>query len=201
MSDFLKAWPVLKVHEGTRYSQYGWDPGGATKYGITLRTARALNCIDFDLDDDGDVDSKDIELLTEHDAILFYRLWWDRYEYGKITDQQVATKIMDMSINMGPRGYSKNTNEVYGAHALVQKALNALGHNVVVDGFLGPKSISEINSCTPRDLVVELCVLQMDHYRKWCDQKADREVARKGLYHRAYWPYVEDGYVPTGTPA
>jgi len=37
------------------------DPGGPTKYGVTIHTARALN---LDVDNDGDVDIDDIKALT-----------------------------------------------------------------------------------------------------------------------------------------
>ena len=47
-----------------------YDPGGATKFGVTIHTMRALG---LDLDDSGDVDAADVRLLTRAAAteILF----------------------------------------------------------------------------------------------------------------------------------
>lgn len=195
MSEFVKSWPVIEDHEGTKYSNHAWDPGGATKYGITLRSAKAAQGIDFDADHDGDIDEKDIQLMDECTAFKFYHQWWERYHYGNVVDQTVATKVMDMSINMGPKGVSQKTGQIFGAHAMVQNAVNRCGYDLVVDGNLGPKSFEAINECSARELLMELCFLQTEHYRKWCDADPSREVAREGLHHRAAWPFVENGYL------
>lgn len=198
MSGFEKGWPVWRDHEGKRFTNHGWDPGGATKFGVTLRSAQASKGIDFDVDGDGDVDAKDIEVMDESKAMEFYRQWWDRYGYARIVDQMVATKIMDMSINMGPRGVSKN-GTIYGAHVMVQKAVNKCGYTLLLDGRLGEVSFDTINECSPRELLLELCHLQTDHYRKWCDGfttvPGDREVARIGLNERGSWPFLKDKYL------
>ena len=41
------------------------DPGGATKYGVTIHTMRRLG---LDLDQDGDVDAHDVRHLTQEQA-------------------------------------------------------------------------------------------------------------------------------------
>lgn len=194
MSSFEKGWPVWRDHEGKRFTDYSWDPGAATKFGITLRTAQAAQGIDFDVDRDGHIDAHDIQIMEEPKAKEFYQLWWDRYGYSLIVDQQVATKVMDMSINMGPRGISKD-GSVYGAHAMVQRAVNLCGYSLIVDGKLGAMSYKEINACDSRELLLELCCLQSIHYSKWCDEDPKREVARFGLHDRASWPFVPNGYV------
>jgi lysozyme family protein len=198
MADFDKGWPVWREHEGRRFTAHPWDPGGATKFGITLRSAQAAKGIDFDVDDDGDVDARDVELLDEPTAIAFYRQWWNRYAYARITDQQIATKVMDLSINMGPRGVAQS-GRIFGAHALVQRAVNACGYRLVEDGILGPVTIRTMNECESRELILELCFHQAEHYRRWLSGftkiPGDREVARAGLMRRARWPFAAvDGY-------
>lgn len=198
MAEFVRAWPVLRIHEGTKFSNHPSDPGGATRYGITLRTAQAAEGIDFDFDNDGDVDVHDIRMMDEPTAMKFYHQWWEKYGYGRIIDQQVATKVMDMSINMGPRGVSKKTGHIYGAHVMIQKAVNRCGYALLLDGKLGNESFGAINDCEARELLVEICFLQAEHYRQWCDafthKPGDREMYRVGLHNRAAWPFIKDGY-------
>lgn len=149
--------------------------------------------MDFDLDGDRDVDEDDIMFLTRAQAIQFYRLWWNVQNYGRITDQAVATKVFDLSINMGPRAVGKKSGLVYGAHALVQQAVNDCGYHLTVDGWLGAQSIKAINECNPRELLFALCQRQKAHYDRWCDAKPERDLFRLGLHRRASWPFTPDG--------
>src|SRR5690606_30113686 len=71
--------------------------------------------------------SLDIRNLTREQAIAIYRRdWWDRYGYGRIKDADVAAKLMDMAVNMGPGT----------AHRLLQQALVWIGHPVRIDGII-----------------------------------------------------------------
>jgi lysozyme family protein len=192
MASFEKGWPTWKQHEGEKFTHYGWDPGGATKFGITLRymqqalAARELSLDLLDRDHDGDVDEQDVMLLTEPAAMEVFRLWWERQGYASIVDQMIATKVMDMSINMGPGR----------AHQYLQRALNTCGYKLAVDGRIGPRTLNAANDAEPRELLLELCHEQTEHYRRWCDAKPDREGARAGLHNRGAWPFAKDSYLP-----
>lgn len=140
---FERAVEMVLRHEGG-YIKDPNDPGGATNYGISLRFLSKLGVIDpadgylvGDVDRDGDIDIHDIILMTREDAIAIYRSqWWDRYGYARIEYEPLATKLLDLSVNMGPAA----------AHRLLQRSVNVtLGRRLVVDGILGPKSIACIN--------------------------------------------------------
>lgn len=145
MSDFDKAIETVLSHEGF-YSNDPADKGGATKYGVSLRFLQSLGESLGDIDSDGDVDIQDIKSLTLDEAKRIYRSqWWDKFGYSQIRDDSLATKVLDLSINMGATQ----------AHRLLQTAINRLGiDKLVVDGKLGPKSFLAINRGYPTSLII-----------------------------------------------
>ena len=71
MSHFDTAIKKVLKHEGG-YVDHKNDPGGATKYGISLRFIKQSNT-DLDLDNDGDIDADDIKEMTEDKAKEIYK--------------------------------------------------------------------------------------------------------------------------------
>lgn len=145
MSTFELAIPIVLKHEGI-FSDNPNDPGGATKYGVSLRWLKSLGdndgVLQGDLDWDGDVDINDIKNMTLAQATELYRVqWWDKYRYGLIKDQALATKVFDAAVNMG---------EVQ-AHKLLQRACWSIdGYGQIEDdGILGKKTLDFINTSTP----------------------------------------------------
>jgi lysozyme family protein len=125
-----------------------------------------------DFDKDGDVDAADIRAMTEAQAAAIYKSqWWDRYRYGDIHDQAVATKVFDLSVNMGP----------VRAHSLLQQALRSADKPVPVDGEMGPKTIAAVNAAEPRILLAALRSEAGGFYRK-----LDKRAFLAGWLRRAY---------------
>lgn len=130
MADFRRAVEVMLSHEGG-WSDDPTDPGGRTRWGISQRSYPDV----------------DVENLTREAAIAIYRRdWWDRYGYGAIVDQALATKIFDLAVNVGAKR----------AHMLLQQALRAAGATVRVDGVLGPATIAAIAAVKPGELLAAL---------------------------------------------
>lgn len=144
MARFEVAIETVLRHEGF-YSNDAADPGGATKYGVSLRFLQSLGEDLGDVDRDGDIDIEDIKALTLKGATAIYRReWWDKYLYAEIRDESLATKVLDLSINMGAGQ----------AHKLVQAAANRAKPGLLtVDGKLGSKSFLAINSLPPEILL------------------------------------------------
>lgn len=142
MSNFDTAIKVVLEHEGF-YSNDKFDPGGATKYGVSLTFLKSMESTNLDLADvnnDGMVTIEDIRSLTLEEAIDIYKYqWWDRYKYEEILDSKIATKIFDLSVNMG----------AVQAHKLVQRALKLKD-----DGILGEKSFAAINETEDVDKLI-----------------------------------------------
>lgn len=131
---FNKALFIVLDHEGGLVDDKD-DPGGITNYGISLRTLSRLGHIDrdgdgisdYDFNGDGAIDADDIRHLDQEQARLFYFCeFWDKYSYGQLP-LNIAIKIMDFSVNMGPKQ----------AHRILQRALRANGHSLKDDGIIG----------------------------------------------------------------
>jgi lysozyme family protein len=114
------------------------DPGGATKYGLSLRQAKIVGdrngdgWQDFDLDHDGDVDPKDIQLL-DIDLVRYYFL--DKYfsepNFDALPDGLVPL-IFDMSVNLGARETT----------IILQRTLRKWGFHLQLDGDCGAETIT-----------------------------------------------------------
>lgn len=179
MADFNIAIKKILHHEGG-YVNNPNDPGGATNFGISLRFLK--DHIEGDFNKDGVVNINDIKNMTIEQAALIYKVfWWDKYKYGKINDQTIATKIFDFSVNMGAKR----------AHILLQEALNnAFDLNLDVDGILGPTSIQTINII--KDGNEEQALLDAysktawDFYRRLITNNPKLKVFERGWKNRAY---------------
>lgn len=118
MSNFNNAIETILTHEGG-YVNNPNDPGGETNFGISRRTYPQL----------------DIKNLTQAQASsLYFQDWWEKYGYGRIQDQHLATKVFDAAVNLG----------AVSAHKLLQQALIGCGNSVIVDGILGSATIATI---------------------------------------------------------
>lgn len=117
------------------------DPGGATRYGVSLRFLKKKG---IDINDDGSIDVIDVDVLNRSDAERIYnRYWWTAYRYGSFTHHVVAAKVFDSAINMGPRQ----------AHLCLQRACTAAGESLAHDGILGPKSRRAVEMLHPALLI------------------------------------------------
>jgi len=157
---FRRAVEVVLKHEGG-YVHDPRDPGGETKYGISKRSYPSL----------------DIANLTREDAIaIYYRDWWQRYGYDRLQDYAVATKLLDMAVNMGPAT----------AHRLLQGALVFLGYPVAVDGIIGPQTIAAANKADPKRLLQVLRWRAAEHYYRIAVQRPQSRAFLIGWLRRAY---------------
>lgn len=186
MSRFEDAIGVVLAHEGG-YVNHPEDPGGATKFGISLRWLRQELGDDADFDLDGDVDAEDVQSLTEEQAKEIYRVhWWDKYGYGRIVSQSIATKVLDLAVNMGARQ----------AHRIVQRALASCGKQVKDDGILGPVTLGAVNGVGYTMLLAAIrseaagfyrgLVMRNAALRKHGIKAPDFSVFLKGWLRRAY---------------
>ena len=122
---------VVLEHEGG-FTDDPKDPGnwtggkegvgelGGTKYGISVKSFPDV----------------DIKNLTKEDAKEIYKeVYWDKNKVEKVPEQ-LRHIYFDLCVNMG-RGR---------AGRIVQRAANNKGHDLLVDGVLGPITLDKISN-------------------------------------------------------
>lgn len=176
MASFDSAIPVILKHEGG-YVNNPADPGGPTNWGISTLiikregiTAKQLGIPDLTADS--------IKVMKVDAAKWVYKtLFWDKYNYGSIIDQNIATKTMDVSVNCGPSR----------AHKFAQEAANSCGAKLTVDGILGPKSIEAINKCDSKAWMKAMCAIQLKYYQDLVVSKPSLIVFINNWTKRSNW--------------
>ncbi|WP_457647382.1 holin-associated N-acetylmuramidase [Profundibacter sp.] len=104
------------------------DPGGATKYGVTIGTLRRLG---LDKTNDGRVTVADVRALTRTDAEkIFIKHYYRRPRIDRLPEPLRAT-VFDMYVNAGSN-----------AVKILQRLLRKMGHDISVDGAIGPETIA-----------------------------------------------------------
>lgn len=144
--------PFILSYEGG-YSNHPADKGGATNKGVTIATWRAVG---YDKDGDGDIDVKDLRLITDDDAVnrVMKPHYWDRWKADRINSQSVANLLVDWVWASGAHGIKR-----------VQRLLG-----VKVDGVVGEKTLAALNAQEPRALFDKI--------------KADRVAFIEGIVSR-----------------
>lgn len=107
---FLKFIPTVFEHEGFgKFTDDKRDPGGATKYGISLLFLSGLQDLDKDgwrdgdLNRDGKVDAQDIHSLNlPISQQLYHDYFWKNEGWPKLTNDVLSFKGLDLGVNIGP---------------------------------------------------------------------------------------------------
>ncbi|NGX42277.1 MAG: hypothetical protein K940chlam7_00555 [Chlamydiae bacterium] len=122
------------------------DPGGMTKWGISLRFLRAIK---IDINGDGVIDGQDIRSLTEKQVEMIYHdHFWSKC-YCDFLPAGVDLAVFDCGVNQGPNR----------AKRFLQKALK-----VKVDGRVGPITLAAVSKADSSDLLGEFMVRRAIHY-------------------------------------
>ena len=155
MSNFDTAILTLLKHEGL-FSDDPHDAGGATKYGISLRWLKSIGGVHQNQNAE-EITIDDIKNLKQEQAIELYCIhWWNKFNYEKILDQSIATKVFVLAVNI----------DAPPAHRCLQRALRAASNvHLVEDGILGNKTLSAINAANPVILLASLRSEAAGYYR------------------------------------
>lgn len=145
------------------------DPGGATKFGVTIHTMRRLG---LDLDKDGDVDARDVRRLTVQQAVHIYkRHYFEKPGIARLPEAIQAT-VFDMYVNSGAN-----------AVRILQRLLVKFGVRVSVDGKIGPQTVlasRQVFNMAPDHLADAYGIARRNYYYRIADQRAkSRKYARR----------------------
>jgi lysozyme family protein len=145
------------------------DPGGATKYGVTLGRLRRLR---LDLTGDRKVDRADVKAMTRSKARdIYVRDYFYRPKIDQLP-QVLQASVFDMQVNSGGN-----------AVKILQRLLREMGHKVAVDGAIGPQTARAAGLAfeeAPKHLADAYGIARRNYYYGLADRRvASRKYARR----------------------
>ena len=143
------------------------DSGGRTRFGVAER-------FHPDLGDDFYLGPRDIALDKARD--IYRSDYWRPIRGDEIGNQPVATKLLDMAVNMGARQ----------AIVLCQRAVNATATaRLVEDGVMGQRTLSAINEYEAEELLPHLRDACAAFYQHVAAVRPEAQVYLRGWLARA----------------
>ena len=131
---FAECVAIVLRHEGG-FVEHPRDPGGATKYGITLNTLRGWR-------GDETLTADDVRALTEEDAREIYLArYWNPIR-GDELPPGVDLAVFDYAVNSGVRRAARELQAVLG---------------VPQDGAIGRVTLAAARSLDPNVVISNLC--------------------------------------------
>lgn len=153
------------------------DPGGATKYGVTIHTMRALG---LDLTGDGAINVSDVRAITRDMAVdLFIKHYYARPRID-LLPEVIQASVFDMYVNAGAN-----------AVKILQRLLREMDYTVSVDGVLGPQTARAAEAAAEPDPVVlrdAYGIARRTYYFRIADRRpASRKFARTRAGGKGGW--------------
>lgn len=175
-------------HEG------GWsddqaDPGGPTRYGISLRWLQDQGIEVGDIDRDGDIDAGDVRGLTPAMAFGLYRdRIWGPTGIGRLPPA-AACKTFDCAVNMGPRQGIRCLQRALRAAAGTGPDHVAAEHaGLADDGIKGPLTEAAAWAIAERPVVAAMGSEMAGVYRQIVARRPESGRFLAGWLKRAYAP-------------
>lgn len=153
------------------------DPGGATKYGVTIHTMRRLG---LDLTGDGVIGVADVQKLSRAQAVeIFIAHYFEAPRIAGLPNA-VQASVFDMYVNAGAN-----------AVKILQRLLREMGFDVAVDGVIGPMTIAAAQDAArpePVALRDAYGVARRNYYFRLADRRpASRKYARTRAGGKGGW--------------
>ncbi len=145
------------------------DPGGATKFGVTLATMRRLG---IDVTGDGQVTEADVRGLTrDRAAAIFVEHYFRKPGIDRLPEA-VQPPVFDMYVNAGAN-----------AVRILQRLLADMGFDLDADGAIGPQTVRAASDAAGRDAALfadAYGIARRNYYYALGDQRpVSRKYARR----------------------
>jgi lysozyme family protein len=142
------------------------DSGGRTRFGIAERFHPELG---------NEFYAAPLEIALEKARDIYRSDYWAAVRGDEIDDQRVATKLLDMAVNMGVRQ----------AVVLCQRAVNANAGLLVEDGVFGQRTLKAMNQCQPEGLLQHLREACAAFYKHLAAVRPEAQMYLRGWLARA----------------
>lgn len=145
------------------------DPGGATKFGVTIGTMRRLG---LDLDGDGRVTAGDVKRLSRGQATqIFIKRYFEEPGIAALP-AVLQPSVFDMYVNAGGN-----------AVRILQRMLTRMGFPCAVDGAIGPQTAGAAQAAAakaPDHIADAYGIERRNYYYRLADRRpASRKYARR----------------------
>lgn len=153
--------PFIRKWEGG-FANIPNDPGGATKWGVTLNTYRIYYGMYKTVND--------LKNMTEYEwNYIFTKGFWDKALATQIVSQSVANMLVDFGWNCGMKTAIKTVQRILGC---------------TQDGIMGPITMGFINRANARDLFNKLYEARKQYYKNLVLRKPSMAIFLKGWMNR-----------------
>lgn len=161
------------------------DPGGATKYGVTLATLRGLR---RDVNRDGRVDGADVKALTREEARrIFIEHYFLRPGLDRLPEVLHAGTF-DMQVNAGAN-----------AVRILQRLVTRMGFACADDGVVGPKTVAAVAAAcqaAPAHVADAYGIARRNYYYALADARpASRKFARRQDGGKGGWILRAESFI------
>lgn len=161
------------------------DPGGPTKYGVTLGTLQRLG---IDVTGDDRIDIRDVKALSKEQVVkIFLRHYFHRPRIADLPEPLQAS-VFDMYVNAGRN-----------AVRILQRLLRQMNFRVAVDGIIGPQTIKAAErACKHRaDRIADAYgIARRNYYFRLADRRSGlRKFARTRAGGKGGWITRAESFV------